>query len=24
LVEGQPGHPGLDITNVTMVDPPAQ
>jgi hypothetical protein len=24
LVEGQPGHPGLDITNVTMVDPRAQ
>jgi hypothetical protein len=24
LVEGQPGHPGLEITNVTMVDPRAQ
>jgi hypothetical protein len=24
LVEGQPGRPGLDITNVTMVEPRAQ
>jgi hypothetical protein len=24
LVEGQPGHPGLDVTNVTMIDPQAK